>query len=88
MRKNLIAIYEKKNESVIAKKFKKETSKLFSDTNFCKVYRLAADNVGIDNKKEIFAESTLLKLKNLAPVIVIPDLLTPGINDKIWKRPM
>ena len=45
--------------------------------------RLAAPRVGIDNKNEIFTESTLLKLKNLAPLIVIPDLLTPGISDKI-----
>ena len=42
-----------------------------------------APNVGIDIKKEIFAESNLLKFKILAAVIVIPDLLTPGTNDKI-----
>ena len=40
-----------------------------------------AANVGIDNKKDIFAESTLLKLRNLAAVITIPDLLTPGKRD-------
>tara|TARA_Y100000992_G_scaffold294612_1_gene254566 strand:+ start:746 stop:964 length:219 start_codon:yes stop_codon:yes gene_type:complete len=40
-----------------------------------------APKVGIESKKEIFAESNLLKLSNLAAVIVIPDLLTPGIND-------
>ena len=34
-------------------------------------------------QKEILTESILLKLKSLAPLIVIPDLLTPGINDKI-----
>ena len=39
--------------------------------------------VGIDNKNEIFAESTLLKSNNLAAVIVIPDLLTPGISERI-----
>ena len=33
-----------------------------------------------DNKNEILAESTLLKSKNLADVITIPDLLTPGIK--------
>ena len=32
-------------------------------------------------KKEILAESNLLKLSNLAAVIVIPDLLTPGIRE-------
>ena len=42
---------------------------------------LAAKRVGMDRKKEIFAESNLLKPKNLPDVIVIPDLLTPGIND-------
>tara|TARA_B100001564_G_scaffold357129_1_gene372726 strand:- start:132 stop:368 length:237 start_codon:yes stop_codon:yes gene_type:complete len=43
-----------------------------------------APRVGIDSKKEILAASNLLKFKNLAAVIVIPDLLTPGTNDKIW----
>ena len=39
-------------------------------------------NNWFENKNEIFAASTLSKLRNLAPVIVIPDLLTPGIKDK------
>ena len=43
--------------------------------------------IGIAVKKDIFAESTLLKFNNLELVIVIPDLLTPGINDKIWNKP-
>ena len=42
-----------------------------------------ANKVGIDSKKEIFADSILLKFRILAAVIVIPDLLTPGIRDKI-----
>ena len=42
----------------------------------------AADNVGMDNKKENFAASTLLNLKNLAPVIVIPLLDVPGMSAK------
>ena len=54
--------------------------KFFSIINVCILNKLTADRVGIDSKKEIFAESTLLKLKNLAPLIIIPDLLTPGIN--------
>ena len=41
---------------------------------------LAAVKVGIDKKNEIFAESNLLKPKNQPEVIVIPDLLTPGIK--------
>ena len=42
-----------------------------------------APKIGIDNKKDILAASTLLKFKSLAVVIAIPDLLTPGINDNI-----
>ena len=45
--------------------------------------RLAAASVGIDRKNEILAESNLLNPNNLAEVIVIPDLLTPGIKDSI-----
>ena len=45
-------------------------------------------NIGIEVKKDNFAASTLLKFKNLAPVIIIPDLLTPGIRDKIWNNPI
>ena len=41
---------------------------------------LAAAKVGIDRKNEIFAESTLLNPNILPEVIVIPVLLTPGIN--------
>ena len=41
---------------------------------------LAANKVGIDKKKDILAESNLLNPNNLPEVIVIPDLLTPGIK--------
>ncbi len=41
---------------------------------------LAPIKAGIDNKKDILVESTLLKFKNRAAVIVIPALLTPGIR--------
>jgi len=41
---------------------------------------LAANKVGIDKKNEILAESNRLKPNNLPEVIVIPALLTPGIN--------
>ena len=47
-----------------------------------------APKVGRDNRNDIFAESNLLKFKILAAVMVIPDLLTPGIKDKIWKVPI
>ena len=45
-------------------------------------------SIGIDIKNEIFAASILLKLRNLAAVIAIPDLLTPGNNDRIWNKPI
>ena len=44
--------------------------------------------MGIESKKDILAESNLLKFNILDAVIVIPDLLTPGINDKTCKIPM
>ena len=47
-----------------------------------------AAKVGIDNRNDILAESYLLNFNTLAPVIAIPDLLTPGTNDKIWKKPI
>ena len=43
---------------------------------------------GIEIKKEIFAASTLLKFRSLAAVMAIPDLLTPGTKDRIWKKPI
>ena len=43
---------------------------------------------GIDIRNEIFAASSLLKFNTLAPVIIIPDLLTPGISERIWKKPI
>ena len=42
----------------------------------------------MDSKKEILLASVLLKFKNLAAVIVIPALLTPGINANIWNKPI
>ena len=42
-----------------------------------------APSVGIESKKDILAESNLLKFKNLAAVIEIPDLLTPGKRERI-----
>ena len=55
---------------------------------FFKPKILIAAKMGMDIKKEIFAESILLKFKSLAAVIAIPDLLTPGTNDKTCKIPM
>ena len=47
-----------------------------------------APKIGMDIKKDIFAESTLSNPKSLAAVIAIPDLLTPGINARICKDPI
>ena len=46
-----------------------------------------APKIGMDIKKDIFAASTLLNFNILAAVIAIPDLLTPGIKEKICKIP-
>ena len=46
-------------------------------------YIETAPKVGIDNKKEIFDASNLLNFNNLPAVIVIPDLLTPGIRERV-----
>ena len=62
---------------------------MFSDIiKFLKPKIEIAPKIGIDSKKDIFAESTLLKCNNLAAVIAIPDLLTPGTIDKIWNKPI
>ena len=47
-----------------------------------------APSVGIDNKKDILAESYLSNFKSLAAVIVIPDLLTPGISERTCNNPI
>jgi len=76
------AIVKKENiaeniTAIIAKKFSSALPCLYI-LNAPK--KLAASNVGIAKKNEIFAESYLLKPNILPEVIVIPDLLTPGIN--------
>ena len=55
---------------------------------FFKPNKETAPRVGIESKKDIFAASNLLKFKNLAAVIEIPDLLTPGTKDSIWNKPI
>ena len=79
---------EKKNEITIENKFD-WVNCMSSETNkFLKPKIEIAPKIGIDNKNDILAESTRLNCKNLAAVIAIPDLLTPGTRDKIWKRPI
>ena len=47
-----------------------------------------APSVGIDRRKDILAASNLLKFNILADEIEIPDLLTPGIRESTWKKPI
>ena len=82
LKKNFTVIYENKKDRIIAI----ITNKFISIDSFgisFKPRKLAPAKAGIESKKEIFPESTLLKLNNLAAVIVIPALLTPGINASI-----
>ena len=83
-----MVINENAKENIMEISIKNEKLKL---SDFSKLFNPnieTAAKVGIDNKKDIFAESYLLKFNALAPVIAIPDLLTPGTNDKIWKKPI
>ena len=47
-----------------------------------------APRVGMDNKNDILTASILLNFKNLAAVIEMPDLLTPGIKERTWNKPI
>ena len=80
---------ENKNDKRIDTRFTKETliSLLVIRLFNLKKTETAA-KVGMDNKKDIFAESNLLKFNNRAAVIVIPDLLTPGTKDNICINPI
>ena len=73
-------MYEKIKENITAITAKKFNSLLPSLYTLKIPITLAAARDGIDKKKEIFVESNLLKPNILPAVIVIPDLLTPGIN--------
>ena len=75
-------------ERKIAIKFKKEKFISLLIIKFFKPNKLTAARVGIEIKKDIFAESYLLNFNILAAEIVIPDLLTPGIKDNICKIPI
>ena len=74
---------EKKKEINIESKFNRVKKISSDDKIFFKPKIETAPKIGIDNKKDILAESTLVNLSNLAAVIAIPDLLTPGTSDKI-----
>ena len=82
-KKYLIVIRENRNERNIEIRFTL-AKKIFSDKIiFFKPKKETALKIGIERKKEVFAASTLLKFRSLAAVMAIPDLLTPGIKDKI-----
>ena len=80
LKKSAIVMYEKIKEIITAIIARKFNSALPSSYILKIPIILAAAKVGIDKKNEIFAESNLLKPNILPEVIVIPDLLTPGIN--------
>ena len=87
-RKNLIVIKENIKDKIIDIKFSNEKfiSSVWNKLLIPNI--VTAPKVGIESKKDILAESNLLKFNILDAVIVIPDLLTPGINDKTCKIPM
>ena len=83
-----MVIKEKIKDNMIAIKFNFEKFILSENKIFFSPNIETAAKMGIDNKKDILAASTLSNLSNLAAVIAIPDLLTPGINEKICKIPI
>ena len=82
-KKYFIVNKENMNEKKIEVKFSIEKLKLSERKIFFIPNIETAPSVGIDNKKEILAASTLLNSSTLAAVIVTPDRLTPGIKEKI-----
>ena len=79
---------EKKYEKIIEIIIKNEKFKFSDLIRLFKPNIDTAPKVGIDKRNEILAESYLLNFNALATVITITDLLTPGINDKICKKPI
>tara|TARA_B100002051_G_C16691075_1_gene615532 strand:+ start:699 stop:1115 length:417 start_codon:yes stop_codon:yes gene_type:complete len=88
IKKYLIVKYEKINDKNIAIKFRFEKMGLSDIKILFKPYTLTAANIGIERKKDIFAESDLLNFRNREAVIAIPERLTPGIKERICKRPI
>ena len=81
-------MYEKIKDKITLEKFNFIKSKLSVKYNLYAPKTDTANKVGMDNKNEILAAFTLSNLRNLAAVIAMPDLLTPGIKEKICKKPM
>ena len=84
LKNNLIVKYEKMNESIIEKILNWDNLRLSEKNISFSPKIVTTAKVGIASKKDIFKESILLNPKNLAPVIAIPDLLTPGTSERIW----
>ena len=84
----MIVIYENIKEQITADRLKVVKIRLLLLIMLLIPWKDTAPSVGIDNKNEILEESYLLNYKNLAAVMVIPDLLTPGTNEKICKSPI
>ena len=79
---------ENKKDKNIENKFNKEKLRSLEKTKFLKPKIETAPKIGIEIRKDILAESTLLNFRNRAAVIPMPDLLTPGIKDKICNKPI
>ncbi len=78
-----MVINEKKKDNKIDIIFIKAKLKLPEVIIFLIPKKETAPKIGIESKNVILAASTLLNSSSLAAVIAIPDLLTPGINEKI-----
>ena len=52
------------------------------------VYNVAATIIGIESKKDIFADEVLLNPNSSAAVIVTPDLEVPGIIANVCANPI
>ena len=87
-KKATIVMYEKIKDKITLEKFNFIKSKLSVKYNLYAPKTDTANKVGMDNKNEILAAFTLSNLRNLAAVIAMPDLLTPGTKEKICKKPM
>ena len=83
LKKYLRVKYENINDKAKPNKLLNVKLILFDSTKFVILKKVIDNNIGIEKKKEIFIVLFLSNFKNLPAVIVIPDLLTPGINDSI-----
>ena len=87
-KKYFIVMRENKKENIIEMIIKNEKLKPSDFTRLFSPKIETAAKVGIDNKNDILPESYLLNFNALAAVIEMPDLLTPGTNDKICRKPI